>query len=111
MDGHGIPLKCCISYNVLPNTSAIACGHGTSESNLTRPTLHTHSSQIQPISWTMVGHLNQEQKLHVGIVETLNKLNFRVEVESDFATNTTSHDGFVFASSPRVTQVFSNFDT
>lgn len=49
------------------------------------------------------------QMIHDYVVAELNNLNYRVEVSSDFDNDTTSFDGFVFASSPRVNQIFANF--
>lgn len=49
------------------------------------------------------------QEIHKGITIKLNELGYRVEVSSDFDNDTTSFDGFVFASSPRVKELFRNF--
>jgi len=49
------------------------------------------------------------QELHSQIVNELARLHYRVEVSSDFDNDTTSFDGFVFASSPRVKEVFKDF--
>jgi hypothetical protein len=46
------------------------------------------------------------QDIHNGIVTSLNNAGYRVEISSDFDTQTTSYDGFVFASSPEVAPVF-----
>lgn len=45
------------------------------------------------------------QAIHGSIVGELNQLGYRVEVSSDFDVQTTSFDGFVFASSPEVDPV------
>ena len=47
------------------------------------------------------------QILHEQVCCTLRELGYRLEVNVDFDNDTTSHDGFVFASSPLVKQVFS----
>ena len=49
------------------------------------------------------------QDIHTSIVEELNRFGYRVEVSSDFENHTTSCDGFVMASSPRVPEVFTSF--
>jgi hypothetical protein len=46
------------------------------------------------------------QDIHWSIVSSLRDRMYRVEVSSDFDNDTTSYDGFVFASSPRTRQVF-----
>jgi len=47
--------------------------------------------------------------LHGAVIDLLKKYAYRVEVESDFETHTTSSDGFVFASAPTVPAIFENF--
>jgi hypothetical protein len=46
------------------------------------------------------------QQIHGEIVGQLDNLGYRVEISSDFDSQTTSFDGFVFASSPEVGPVF-----
>jgi hypothetical protein len=46
------------------------------------------------------------QHIHGSIVSSLRDKMYRIEVSSDFDNETTSYDGFVFASSPRTKQVF-----
>ncbi|CAN5223044.1 hypothetical protein BH10PSE11_BH10PSE11_12600 [soil metagenome] len=46
------------------------------------------------------------QDIHLGVVKFLKDVDYRVEVSSDFDSQTTSYDGFVFASSPDVAAVF-----
>jgi hypothetical protein len=46
------------------------------------------------------------QDMHWSIVSSLRDRMYRVEVSSDFDNDTTSYDGFVFASSPRAKRVF-----
>jgi hypothetical protein len=46
------------------------------------------------------------QQLHLQVVDRLINLGYRVEISSDFDAETTSFDGFVFASSPEVKPVF-----
>jgi hypothetical protein len=48
------------------------------------------------------------QQIHTAIVGQLDHLGYRVEISSDFDLQTTSFDGFVFASSPDVDPVFGN---
>jgi hypothetical protein len=48
------------------------------------------------------------QDIHTRIIRGLTDFGFRVEVESDFANETTSYDGFVFASRQGVAPVFTN---
>lgn len=47
--------------------------------------------------------------LHSEVVSRLSDLRYRIEVSSDFECDTTSYDGFIFASSPEKTPVFGNF--
>ena len=49
------------------------------------------------------------QKLHTDVVQTLGHFGYRIEVSSDFDNDTTSFDGFVFASSPSATRIFREF--
>jgi len=49
------------------------------------------------------------QKLHAEVKELIRSLGYRVEVQADFDFETTSMDGFVFASSPRVPALFKEF--
>lgn len=49
------------------------------------------------------------QTLHAQVVAELSRVGYRVEVSSDFDHDTTSCDGLVFASSPLVNPLFSNF--
>ncbi len=46
------------------------------------------------------------QEIHSGVTTLLTSAGYRVEVSSDFDTQTTSYDGFVFASSPDTPPVF-----
>jgi hypothetical protein len=48
------------------------------------------------------------QPIHGEIVRQLGDLGYRVEISSDFDVQTTSFDGFVFASSPDAKPVFEN---
>jgi hypothetical protein len=50
------------------------------------------------------------QELHSGVSDGLRKAGYRVEISSDWAYETTSCDGFLFASSPRVAAVFNDFE-
>ena len=49
------------------------------------------------------------EALHRTVIDLLRQGNYRIEVDSNFAQHTTSCDGFVFASSPNATQIFSSF--
>lgn len=49
------------------------------------------------------------QQLHHSVVRKLSDFGYRVEVSSDFDSETTSYDGFVFASAPSVNPVFTQF--
>jgi hypothetical protein len=49
------------------------------------------------------------QQIHHEIIRRLKEFDYRVEVTSDFDYETTSYDGFVFASSPRAEVLFTNF--
>jgi hypothetical protein len=50
------------------------------------------------------------QELHQSVVSKLSDFGYRVEVSSDFDSETTSFDGFVFASNPSVKPVFTDFN-
>lgn len=52
---------------------------------------------------------SHSQELHQGVCEELKKFDYRIEVSSDVENDTTSFDGFVFASSPKKKPVFSHF--
>jgi len=49
------------------------------------------------------------QQLHLDAVKILQGFDYRVEVSSDFDYETTSCDGFIFASSPSVDPIFTEF--
>ncbi len=49
------------------------------------------------------------QMLHHTVVRKLSEFGYRVEISSDFDSETTSFDGFVFASNPSVEPVFTGF--
>jgi len=51
------------------------------------------------------------QELHYDVVKTLNSFEYRIEVSSDFDSQTTSFDGFIFATSPLISPVFNNFSS
>jgi hypothetical protein len=48
-------------------------------------------------------------ELHADVVSRLEKAGYVIEVTSPFSEHTTSGDGFVFASSPKVKRVFQGF--
>jgi len=50
------------------------------------------------------------QAIHGEIVDRLKAHDYRVEISSDFENQTTSYDGFVFASSPEVDALFGEVD-
>jgi hypothetical protein len=50
------------------------------------------------------------QQIHQQVVDRLSNLGYCVEISSDFDAETTSFDGFVFASSPEVKPVFGKID-
>jgi hypothetical protein len=49
------------------------------------------------------------QEIHRRIVAELTTFGYRIEVASDYDSETTSYDGLVFASSPRSRQIFRSF--
>ena len=49
------------------------------------------------------------QAIHLSVVSKLRRFGYRIEVSSDFDSETTSYDGLVFASSPRVQPLFADF--
>jgi hypothetical protein len=49
------------------------------------------------------------QKIHLDTVKILSDYGYRIEVSSDFDYHTTSYDGFILATSPKVNKVFNNF--
>jgi hypothetical protein len=63
----------------------------------------------QKIDYVFISTHSQES--HVLVKSWLRNYGYRIEVASDFEHDTTSHDGFVFASSPNVQPLFSSFAT
>jgi predicted O-methyltransferase YrrM len=63
--------------------------------------------QAKAIDYVFVSTHTQE--LHAQVVQMLNAHSYRVEVSSDFEYETTSYDGFVFASGPHKAPVFNGF--
>jgi hypothetical protein len=64
------------------------------------------------LSKTMVDYLfvsTHSQLLHQRITSELVEFGYRLDVSSDFDNDTTSHDGFVFASSPQAKRIFNEF--
>lgn len=49
------------------------------------------------------------QKIHDEVVSTLSAHGYRIEISSGYDTHTTSSDGFVLATSPKVAPVFAHF--
>ena len=59
-----------------------------------------------------VDHLfisTHSQAIHERVLMEMSKFGYRVEVSSDFDTETTSHDGLIFACSPGAAQIFQGF--
>jgi hypothetical protein len=48
-------------------------------------------------------------QLHEEVIQRLKLVNYQVEVSSDFDYQTTSYDGFIFASSRLNKRIFGNF--
>jgi Methyltransferase FkbM domain len=69
-------------------------------------TAHISLSEVK-IDYMFVSTHSQE--LHSEIVKVLAGYGYRVEVSSDFDNDTTSFDGFVFASSPKLKPLFEEF--
>lgn len=65
------------------------------------------SFQQKKISYCLVSTHSQE--LHGRVVGALKSSGFRIEVSSDFAHETTSYDGLVFASNQSATPIFNGF--
>lgn len=61
----------------------------------------------QKIDYVFVSTHSQE--LHNGVIAKLKSHEYKIEVISDFEDETTSYDGFVFASSPLVDVLFDGF--
>jgi hypothetical protein len=49
------------------------------------------------------------QQLHLEVIKQLKNFDYRVEISSDFDYETTSCDGFIFASSPLMEPIFKEF--
>ena len=49
------------------------------------------------------------QNLHHGVIRQLERFNYKIEISSDFDYETTSFDGFIFASSPSKEPIFKGF--
>jgi len=60
------------------------------------------------IDYLFISTHNQE--IHKSVIDIMNFFNYRVEVSSDFDFHTTSYDGFILATSPKVKPVFNNFN-
>lgn len=67
-----------------------------------RGTLHQNLADYIFIS-------THSQELHAEVARQLNAVGYRVEVSADFDFESTSHDGFIFASSPLKAAVFEGF--
>jgi Methyltransferase FkbM domain len=50
------------------------------------------------------------QQLHLSVIDLLNEYGYNVEVSADFNNETTSVDGFIFASSPLSKSIFNQFN-
>ena len=49
------------------------------------------------------------QAIHTDAIRILESHGYRIEVSSDFDNHTTSHDGFILATSPNIDPVFTDF--
>lgn len=67
----------------------------------------TRALQQRAIDYWFISTHTQE--LHYQVVEELQKHGYRVEISADFDLETTSYDGFIFASSPEKPSVFGGF--
>lgn len=67
----------------------------------------TQSLQQQRIDYVFIS--THSQQLHNEVLRRLKLFNYRIEISSDFDHQTTSLDGFIFASSTIKEQIFSNF--
>jgi len=65
------------------------------------------SLQQKLIDYVLISTHSQE--LHTEVMRKLDSFGNRVEVSADFDHQTTSYNGFVFASSPRKEALFCNF--
>jgi hypothetical protein len=64
------------------------------------------------LSSSLIDHLfisTHNQEIHKSVIDIMNFFNYKVEVSSDFDSHTTSYDGFILATSPKVKPVFNNF--
>lgn len=67
----------------------------------------SHSLKNLKIDYIFVS--THSQAIHLACVNYLKISGYRIEVCSDFENETTSFDGFIFASSPKVLQLFVDF--
>jgi hypothetical protein len=65
------------------------------------------SLQKNMVDYVFISTHNND--LHHSVIDKLTNFGYRVEVSSNFETHTTSCDGFVLASSPKVSKVFKSF--
>lgn len=63
--------------------------------------------QQQSIDYIFIS--THSNPLHEEVLQRLKLFNYRIEISSDFDHQTTSYDGFIFASSPHKEKVFNNF--
>ncbi len=65
------------------------------------------SLQKNMVDYVFISTHNED--LHHSVIDMLTNFGYRVEVSSDFENHTTSCDGFILASSPKVSKVFKSF--
>ena len=65
------------------------------------------SLENQTIDYLFIS--THSQDLHLNAVKILETFNYRIEISSDFDYETTSCDGFIFASSPSTEPIFNDF--
>tara|TARA_Y100000004_G_scaffold187170_1_gene239613 strand:+ start:234 stop:1082 length:849 start_codon:yes stop_codon:yes gene_type:complete len=66
-----------------------------------------HTLSNKNIDYLLIS--THSQQLHFSVVDLLKKYDYIIEVSSDFDNETTSVDGFIFASSPLCQTIFDNF--
>jgi hypothetical protein len=62
------------------------------------------SLRLRGINYLFIS--THSQPLHADVLATLQDNGYRIEISSDFENDTTSYDGFVFASSPETRDIF-----
>jgi hypothetical protein len=67
----------------------------------------SRSLDTKAINYFLVS--THSQQLHSDVIEKLTKKGYLIDVSSDFETESTSHDGFILASSPTAPRIFEDF--